>query len=79
MPAGSATSARRAQGAAGHPDHVPLHDSRLGRALAMEYGLPGGPLREDLVRISEGWRPYRSWVALLLRVRLEMVHSTMPP
>lgn len=64
---------------AGDPDHVPLYESRLARAVAMEYGLSGAPSSADLVRISDGWRPYRSWVALLLRVRLEEVQSTMPP
>ena len=56
---------------AGDPDVVPLQESRLARAVAMEYGLPSPASAEDLVRIADGWRPYRSWVALLLRVRLE--------
>ncbi len=56
---------------AGSPDVVPLQEPRLARAVATEYGLPSSASADDLVRIADGWRPYRSWVALLLRVRQE--------
>jgi DNA-3-methyladenine glycosylase II len=39
--------------------------------VATAYGLDAEPGTEELARISEGWRPYRTWVALLLRTMLE--------
>ena len=55
----------------GVPDLLPTHEPRLGRAVAMAYGLGESPTAEELFEISEGWRPYRSWVALHLRTMLE--------
>jgi 3-methyladenine DNA glycosylase/8-oxoguanine DNA glycosylase len=52
------------------PDHIPRHEPRLARAAALAYGLPGPPSGEQLLRISENWRPYRTWV-MLLRTQLE--------
>jgi DNA-3-methyladenine glycosylase II len=56
---------------AGDPDHVPRHEGRLARAVALAYGLPRPPSEEEVRRLSENWRPYRTWVTLLLRARLE--------
>jgi DNA-3-methyladenine glycosylase II len=56
---------------AGHPDRLAMNEPRLRRVVAMAYGLEGEPGLEELVRISDGWRPYRTWVALLLRTMLE--------
>lgn len=56
---------------AGAPDWLPSHEHRLGRAVAAAYGLEASPTAEELFEISEGWRPYRSWVALHLRTMLE--------
>jgi DNA-3-methyladenine glycosylase II len=53
------------------PDEVPRHESRLGRAIALAYGLPQPPSTQELERISGNWRPYRTWVTLLLRTFLE--------
>lgn len=55
---------------AGAPDVLPGAEPRLGRAVALDYGLPGPPSDAELREISERWRPYRSWAALLLRARL---------
>ena len=55
----------------GVPDLLPTHEPRLGRAVAMAYGLEESPTAEELFEISKGWRPYRSWVALHLRTMLE--------
>ncbi|MET7507827.1 DNA-3-methyladenine glycosylase 2 family protein [Streptomyces albidoflavus] len=58
---------------AGHPDVFPAAEPRVHRAMATEYGLDaataGDPAR--LARIATAWRPYRSWVALLLRARAQ--------
>jgi len=56
---------------AGDPDAIPGQEPRLARAVALAYGLPGPATPERLLQISENWKPYRTWVTLLLRVQLE--------
>ena len=53
------------------PDSVPLHEPRLARAVALAYDLPQPPASKQLQHISQNWRPYRTWVTLLLRTYLE--------
>lgn len=53
---------------AGHPDLFPREEVRLHTEMACRYGV-GDPA--ELERIAQGWRPYRSWVAFLLRVSRE--------
>jgi DNA-3-methyladenine glycosylase II len=55
----------------GVPDQLPIHEPRLARAVAIAYGLEETPTTEELTEISEGWRPYRTWVVLHLRTMLE--------
>jgi DNA-3-methyladenine glycosylase II len=55
---------------AGFPDAVPTGEPRLARAVELAYGLPGPATPEQIVAISENWRPYRTWVTLLLRTLL---------
>ena len=57
---------------AGDPDAVSYHEPRLARAVAAAYGLPAPATAAQLTQISEGWRPYRTWVILLLRAQQEM-------
>jgi DNA-3-methyladenine glycosylase II len=56
---------------AGEPDRIPRHETRLARAVALAYGLPALPTAAELDKLSENWRPYRTWVTLLLRAQLE--------
>jgi DNA-3-methyladenine glycosylase II len=56
---------------AGDPDHLPVHEPRLCRGAAIAYDLADPPDSEWLEQRSERWRPYRTWVVLLLRVLLE--------
>jgi DNA-3-methyladenine glycosylase II len=56
---------------AGAPDAVPGSEPRLARAVALAYGLPGPATPEQIAAISDKWRPYRTWVTLLLRTQLE--------
>jgi DNA-3-methyladenine glycosylase II len=56
---------------AGDPDAVPGQEPRLARAVALAYGLPEPATPEQIRQISENWRPYRTWITLLLRVLLE--------
>lgn len=63
---------------AGDPDHFPRHERRLQGAMADAYGLGPDPAIEQLVEIAEAWRPYRSWVSLLLRAGLQTRTSGEP-
>lgn len=56
---------------AGAPDALPVAEARLGRAVALAYNLAAPPTAEELTRRAEAWRPYRTWVVLLLRAMLE--------
>ncbi len=56
---------------AGDPDYLTLNEPRLPRAVAMVYNLKAELSNEELRAISEGWRPYRTWVTFLLRHMLE--------
>lgn len=47
---------------AGAPDVLPSGEGRLAEAVARVYGA-----RARLEAVSEAWRPFRSWVAVLLR------------
>lgn len=52
---------------AGDPDVCPAHEPRVMRALRAAYHLSDDA---DPTDITDGWRPFRSWVSLLLRARL---------
>jgi len=56
---------------AGDPDAVPAREPRLARAVALAYGLPEPVTPEQLLQISDNWKPYRTWVTLLMRTHLE--------
>ncbi|RZS80077.1 DNA-3-methyladenine glycosylase II [Motilibacter rhizosphaerae] len=53
----------------GDPDALPTSEPRLQAAVRAAYGLGEGAGPDELQRVAESWRPYRSWVALLLRAR----------
>ena len=57
---------------AGDPDAVAYHEPRLALAVGDAYRLPGPATPEQLTEISENWRPYRTWVTLLLRTQQEI-------
>ena len=48
----------------GNPDALPGHDTRLDKAISAAYDTRDA---SAIHRITESWRPYRAWVALLLR------------
>ncbi|NWF31328.1 DNA-3-methyladenine glycosylase 2 family protein [Streptomyces sp. PKU-EA00015] len=57
---------------AGHPDLFPRHEPRLHAAMTTAYGLEGQPGGVPaLVHVAERWKPYRSWIALLLRAHAD--------
>jgi len=39
--------------------------------VARAYGLAEEPPAEEVARLAESWRPYRTWAVFLLRVALE--------
>ena len=51
----------------GDPDAFPASEMRLQRAMAKAYDLGDAPDLATLEQVAERWRPYRSWVGLLLR------------
>jgi DNA-3-methyladenine glycosylase II len=55
---------------AGTTDFLPTAESRLLRAVERAYGVKS-PTQADVEAIAASWRPFRSWVAFLLRVSLE--------
>ena len=53
---------------AGVADTLTFSEPRLPGYVAHFYGTGPGPAsREQLGRVSEGWRPFRTWAAVLLR------------
>jgi DNA-3-methyladenine glycosylase II len=51
----------------GDPDVFPVQDRRLNAAVRTATGLPAEAPDADVLARVEAWRPYRAWVALLLR------------
>jgi DNA-3-methyladenine glycosylase II len=56
---------------AGTVDVLPPAERRLVAGVAAAYALPGPPSADELRAISDAWRPFRTWVAVLLRSALE--------
>jgi DNA-3-methyladenine glycosylase II len=54
----------------GLPDLLPRAEPRLRRAIEVVYDLPGPPATRELEAMAAAWRPFRAWVALLLRTEL---------
>jgi DNA-3-methyladenine glycosylase II len=52
---------------AGAPDVLALHEPRVRRATEELYGLDAPLTDERFIGLAESWRPYRSWVTVLLR------------
>ncbi len=53
---------------AGVTDVLPTTpESRLMSAVALAYGLEEPLPPGELERITDGWRPYRTWMAVMLR------------
>jgi len=55
--------------AAGVADAMTFTEPRVAEYVAHFYGTGTGPAsREELERISQAWRPYRTWAMVLIRV-----------
>ncbi len=55
---------------AGDPDWAPRHEPRLISAMKLAYDRAHFD-DDEVVVITSGWAPYRTWVSLLLRANLE--------
>ena len=55
---------------AGDPDWAPRHEPRLISAMRLAYDRDHFD-DDEVVAITSGWAPYRTWVSLLMRVNLE--------
>lgn len=58
---------------AGEPDYFPRSERRLQQAMRRAWSLPESAGTDELAGIADAWRPYRSWVSLLLRRWVEDV------
>jgi DNA-3-methyladenine glycosylase II len=56
---------------AGAPDHLPAHERRLQEAMFRACALCAHASLDDLRDVAARWRPFRSWVCVLLRTWLE--------
>jgi 3-methyladenine DNA glycosylase/8-oxoguanine DNA glycosylase len=54
---------------AAHPDGFPTAERRLYEEMAIAYNTDDP---QELARIADVWRPYRTWVSVLFRTRREM-------
>jgi DNA-3-methyladenine glycosylase II len=52
-------------------DALPLTEPSLHRAVELAYGLSGLPDDATVSEIAEGWRPFRTWVSVLLISNLQ--------
>jgi DNA-3-methyladenine glycosylase II len=52
---------------AGQPDYLTLVEPRVRAAVRQAYALDHEPTDTELQRLSDAWRPYRTWVTFLLR------------
>jgi DNA-3-methyladenine glycosylase II len=52
----------------GVKDAAALGEPRLASYLQHYYGLPSLPGNEEVARIAEPWRPFRTWACVLFRV-----------
>lgn len=56
----------------GRPDVMPADDLGIQNAIRAAYGLARRPSKGRIIRLSEGWSPYRSVAALYLWRSLDM-------
>jgi DNA-3-methyladenine glycosylase II len=53
--------------ACGHADVLAAGESHVLGAVQEAYGLEGTPSPAEVAAIAEGWRPFRTWVSVMLR------------
>jgi hypothetical protein len=50
----------------GPADVLPLGEPTLHAAVAVAYGLPRAPDDAEVSALAERWRPFRTWVSILI-------------
>jgi DNA-3-methyladenine glycosylase II len=50
----------------GPSDVLPISEPTLHASVAEAYGLKGTPSDEEVERIAEAWKPFRTWVSILI-------------
>jgi DNA-3-methyladenine glycosylase II len=63
----------------GLTDVLPLTEPSLHQAVELAYGLRGVPDDAAVSEIAEGWRPFRTWVSVLLISNLHQSGRRMRP
>jgi DNA-3-methyladenine glycosylase II len=53
--------------ACGHADLPAPEEPHSRSAIQAAYGLDHEPTADEVLRIAEGWRPFRTWVTVMLR------------
>ena len=64
---------------AGTIDDLALEEPRVLRAIAHSYGLTERPTVDEAQAIAELWRPFRTWVTVLLVVHLNRTGNWNEP
>ncbi len=62
--------------ACGATDALALAEPRVRAAIADHYGLPASPTADQVERVAEPWRPFRTWATVLLRVSADRSNVT---
>lgn len=63
----------------GRPDVLPVDDLGLRNAVQRAYALPERPLKDELTRIAEPWRPWRTVASRYLWRSLNNTPAVAPP
>ena len=53
--------------ACGHADLPAPEEPHAHAAIGAAYGMDHEPSEDEVLRIAEGWRPFRTWVTVMLR------------
>jgi DNA-3-methyladenine glycosylase II len=63
---GAWTAAHMLTRGAGTVDELPTAEPRVLRGAALAYGLPRTPSPSEFAALAQAWRPFRTWVAILM-------------
>jgi DNA-3-methyladenine glycosylase II len=59
----------------GPSDVLPVSEPTLHASIAEAYGLKDAPSDEEVEEIAEAWRPFRTWVSIMI-IRAHMGRAT---
>lgn len=64
--------------ATGQTDALPVAEPKVLAAAARHYGLDAVPDAAAFARLADGWRPFRTWACVLLRMAAEPAAGSPP-